>query len=75
MQYLKAVGVLLASPVIGGAAGLGVSFLGHWLSGESQDIASGQPWIMMSMLFVPAGVLVGFIVGVVSAIQLLRKGH
>lgn len=74
MKYLKALGVLVASPVIGGAAGLGVSFLGHWLSGESQDIASGQPWIMMSMLFVPVGVLAGFTAGVVAAIQLLKKG-
>lgn len=74
MQYLKALGVLLASPVIGGAAGLGVSFLGHWLSGESQDIASGQPWIMMSMLFIPVGALAGFITGVVAAIQCFKKG-
>lgn len=75
MKYLKALGVFLASPIIGGAAGLGVCFLGHWLSGEAQDIASGQPWIMMTMLFVPAGVLVGLVVGVLSAVQLLlRKG-
>lgn len=74
MKYIKALSVFLASPVIGGAAGLGVCFIGHWLSGESQDIASGQPWIMMSMLFVPAGVLAGFIAGVVLAIQIFRKG-
>lgn len=74
MEYLKALGLVLASPIIGGAAGLGICFLGHWMSGEAQDIASGQPWIMMSMLFVPAGVLVGFVAGVVLAVQIFRKG-
>lgn len=74
MEYLKAVAAFLISPIIGGAVGLGICFLGHWLSGEAQDKASGQPWIMMTMLFVPAGVLAGFIAGVVAAIQLLRKG-
>lgn len=74
MKYFKAILAALLSPVIGGAGGLGVCFLGHWLSGEAKDIASGQPWIMMSMLFVPAGVLAGFIAGVVLAIQIFRKG-
>lgn len=74
MKYFKAILAALLSPVIGGAGGLGVCFLGHWLSGEAKDIASGQPWIMMSMLFVPAGVLVGLVVGAILAVQLIRKG-
>lgn len=73
MKYFQAILAVLLSPIIGGAVGLGVCFLGHWLSGESQDRASGQPWIMMSMLFVPAGALAGLVAGIAAALKMVFR--
>lgn len=63
MGILKAILIIGACPVIGLFAGLCVSLIGHWLSGEASEPSSGQPWLMMSMLFVPVGLLVGFVSG------------
>ena len=70
MGIVKAILTVVLYPVIGGAVAIAFSLFMHWISGEGNVRASGDPWMMVGvMLIFPVAVLVGFVLGVAVAIS------